>query len=126
MGSQASISSPVADLTKNLSDLRTSSLSQEIHLSHQVLATYTSSRKVKEEISAPNPHLITFRDSHMTNPMNSVKVMAIKPRTAISPTEIAEIPLNPPTRKIPSEPTNHCNWNWILKLNLTSVLLNGW
>ena len=120
------MSLPVADLPKRLSELRTSSLSLNIHLPHQVLATYTSFRNAKQGISATNPHLITFRDVNMHNPVNSVNVMAIKPRTAISPTGIAEIPSNPATRKILSQPTNHYNWNWILKLNLTSVLLNGW
>ena len=123
--SLATTSSPVADLQKKLSDLRTSGLSQNIHLPHQVLATYTSFRIAKEEISAPNPHQITFRDLHTTSPVNSVKVIAITPRTAISPTEIVEIPSNPATRKVLCKPTNHCNWNWILKVNLTSVLLNG-
>ena len=126
VGSLATISSPVADLPNKLSDLTTSSLSQEIYLPHQVLATYTSFKKAKEEISAPNPHLSTFRDSQMTNPVNSVKAKAIKPKTAISPTEIAEIPLNPPIRKILSEQTNPYNYTWILKLSQTSVLLNGW
>ena len=111
---------------KQLSDLRTLSLSQTIDLPHQALATYNSFRKAQQDTSASHPHLIPFKDLHMTNLVNSAKVMSIKLRTAISPTEIAEIPSNPPTRNIPSEPTNHCNWKCWLKLNLTSVFLNGW
>ena len=123
--SLATLSSPVADLPKKILNSRTLSLPQKIHLPHKVLATCTWFRKAKEEISAPHPHLTTFKDSHMTNPVYWSKVVATKPRPAMSPTEIAEIPLNPPTRQIPSEPSNYCNWHWIRKLNQTSALVNG-
>ena len=101
--------SPVADHRREQLDLRTSSDSEKAHLPHQAQATYILFTKVRVQIFALHAHLITFRGSHMINLVISAKAIAMKPRTAISQTEITEVPSSPRTRKTHLEPTNLYN-----------------